>query len=144
MRLRHQIQAWGRSQPSYRHLRTIPGCGPVLASALTALVVAPEEFRSGRDFAAARGLVPRQDGSGGKVRLGPIGKRGNGDLRRLLVNGAMAVLISRRARQDPWLDRLLSSGPREVAAGALANELARVAWAVMTRREDFRTGAQAA
>lgn len=142
--LDRQIQAWGRSQPSYRHLRTIPGCGPVLASALTALVVAPEEFRSGRDFAAALGLVPRQDGSGGKVRLGPISKRGNGDLRRLLVNGAMAVLISRRARQDPWLNRLLSSKPRKVAACALANKLARIAWAVMTRQEDFRTGAQAA
>jgi transposase len=142
--LDRQIQAWGRSQATYRHLRTIPGFGPVLASAMTALVVAPQEFRSGRDLAAALGLVPRHEGSGGKVRLGPISKRGNGDLRRLLVNGAMAVLLSRRARQDPWLAKLLASKPRKVAACALANKLARIAWAVMVRQEDFRSGAQAA
>jgi len=140
--LDRQILAWGRTQATFGHLITIPGFGPVLASAFTAFVVAPREFRSGRDFAAALGLVPRQVGSGGKVRLGPISKRGNGYLRRLLVNGAMAVLISRRARQDPWLCKLLASKPRKVAACALTNQLARIAWAVMTRQADFRVRPQ--
>ena len=82
--------------------------------------------------------VPRQDGTGGKVRLGPISKRGNGYLRRLLVNGAMSVLSSRRAKGDPWLAELLATKPRKVAACALANKMARIGWAVMLRQQDFR------
>lgn len=142
--LDRQILDWGRSQATFGHLLTIPGFGPLLASAMTALVVEPRSFRSGRDFAASLGLVPRQDGTGGKVRLGPISKRGNGYLRRLLVNGAMAVLASRRARQDAWLGKLLAGKPRKVVACALANKMARIAWAVMTRQEDFRARPQAA
>ena len=83
-------------------------------------------------------MVPRQDGTGGKVRLGPISKRGNGYLRRLLVNGAISLIISKRARQDPWLAKLLATKPRKVAAVALANKLARIGWALMARQEDFR------
>jgi transposase len=97
-----------------------------------------------RDFAASLGLVPRQDGTGGKVKLGPISKRGNGYLRTLLVNGAMAVLGSRHARQDAWLGRLLATKARKVAACALANKMARIAWAVMMRQEDFRARPHAA
>jgi len=134
-----QLVASGRDNATYRHLITAPGYGPILSSAMAAFVVNPAVFRSGGDFAASIGLVPRQDGTGGKVKLGPISKRGNGYLRRLLVNGATAVLNSKRARQDPWLVKLLASKPRKVVAVALANKMARIGWALMMRQEDFRT-----
>ena len=139
-----QIVAWGRSNTTYRHLITIPGYGPILASAVAALVTDPTTFRSGRDFSASLGLVPRQEGTGGKVKLGPISKRGNGYLRRLLVNGAMSVLGSKRGRQDPWIAKLLASKPRKLAAVAVANKLARIGWAIMMRQEDFHTQPAAA
>lgn len=133
-----QIMAWGRDNKTCRHLRTIDGYGPILSSAMAAIVTNPAVFASGRDFAASLGLVPRQDGTGGKIKLGPISKRGNGYLRRLLVNGAMSVLCSKRAKQDPWLVKLLKTKKRKVAAVALANKMARIGWAVMVRQEDFR------
>jgi transposase len=133
-----QIADWGRGNQTCRHLITIPGFGPILSSAMAAVVVNPALFASGRDFAASLGLVPRQESTGGKARLGPISKRGNGYLRRLLVNGAMSVLSSKRAKRDPWLVRLLETKHRMVAAVALANKMARIAWAVMVRQEDFR------
>jgi transposase len=139
-----QILAWGRQNRTCRHLLTAPGYGPILSSAMAAMVVDPAVLRSGRDFAASLGLVPRQDGTGGKVKLGPITKRGNGYLRRLLVNGAMAVLNSKRARNDPWLLKLLQTKKRKVAAVALANKMARIGWALMIRQEDFRAMPQAA
>jgi transposase len=137
--LDRQIVAWGRGNTTYRHLITIPGYGPIVASAVAALVTDPTTFRSGRDFSASLGLVPRQDGTGGRVKLGPISKRGNGYLRRLLVNGAMSALRSKWARQDPWIAKLLADKPRKLAAVALANKLARIGWAIMMRQEDFRT-----
>jgi len=91
-RVEKQIVGWGRGNATCRHLITIPGYGPILSTAMAAMVVEPGAFKSGRHFAASLGLVPRQDGTGGKVKLGPISKRGNGYLRRLLVNGAMSVL----------------------------------------------------
>lgn len=133
-----QLVASGRDDATYRHLITAPGYGPILSSAMAAFVINPAAFRSGGDFAASLGVVPRQDGTGGKVKLGPISKRGNGYLRRLLVNGAMAVLNGKRARQDAWLVKLLASKPRKVAAVALANKMARIGWALMMRQEDFR------
>lgn len=139
-----QILAWGRANATCRHLITIPGFGPILASAMTAMVVDPQAFRSGRDLSASLGLVPRQDGTGGKVRLGPISKRGNGYLRRLLVNGAMSVLNSRHGKADPWLGKLLATKGRKLVAVALANKMARIAWAVMMRHEDFRARPAAA
>ena len=139
-----QIVDWGRGNAACRHLITAPGYGPILSSAMAAIVVNPAAFRSGRDFSASLGLVPRQDGTGGKVKLGPISKRGNGYLRRLLVNGAMSVLNSKRAKQDPWLVKLLANKERKVAAVALANKMARIGWALMTRQEDFRATPAAA
>jgi len=133
-----QIVVASRSNATCRHLITAPGFGPIVSSAMAAFVVNPAAFRSGGDFAASLGLVPRQDGTGGKVKLGPISKRGNGYLRRLLVNGAMSVLNSKLARHDPWLVKLLASKPRKVVAVALANKMARIAWALMIRQEDFR------
>jgi transposase len=87
---------------------------------MAALVVDPGAFKRGCDFAASLGLVPRQDGTGGKVRLGPISKRGNGYLRRLMVNGATAVVRSKRGKADPWLAKLLATKPPKVVAVALA------------------------
>jgi transposase len=139
-----QIVAWGRGNETCRHLITAPGYGPILSSAMAAMVIKPAVFRSGRDFSASLGLVPRQDGTGGKVKLGPISKRGNGYLRRLLVNGAMSVLNSKRAKQDPWLVKLLAKKERKVAAVALANKMARIGWALMMRQEDFRASSAAA
>jgi len=139
-----QIVDWGRGNETCRHLITAPGYGPILSSAMAAMVIKPAVFRSGRDFAASLRLVPRQDGTGGKVKLGPISKRGNGYLRRLLVNGAMSVLNSKRAKQDPWLVKLLAKKERKVAAVALANKMARIGWALMMRQEDFRAPAAAA
>jgi transposase len=137
-RVEKQIVGWGRGNATCRHLITIPGYGPILSTAMAAMVVNPAAFASARHFAASLGLVPRQDGTGGKVKLGPISKRGNGYLRRLLVNGAMSVLCSKRAKEDPWLAKLLETKQRKVVACALANKMARIGWAVMTRQADFR------
>jgi transposase len=134
---RQLVQA-GRENATYRHLITAPGYGPILSSAMAAMVVDPGAFTCGDAFAASLGLVPRQEGTGGKVWLGPISKRGNGYLRRLLVNGATAVLKSKRAKEDPWLAKLLETKPRKLVAVALANKMARIGWALMTRQEDFR------
>jgi transposase len=134
-----QMVAAGRENATYRHLITAEGYGPILASAMVAMVVDPGAFRRACDFAASLGLVPRQDGTGGKVRLGPISKRGNGYLRRLLVNGAASLIISGRAKRDPWLAQLLATKPRKVAMIALANKLARIGWALMVRQQDYRS-----
>ena len=136
--IERQIVAAGRENATYRHLITAPGYGPILSSAMTAIVTDPTAFRRASDFAASLGLVPRQEGTGGKVWLGPISKRGNGYLRRLLVNGATALLNSKRAKQDPWLAKLLATKPRKVVAVALANKMARIGWALMMRQEDYR------
>jgi len=139
-----QLIAAGREDATYRHLITARGYGPILSSAMSAMVINPRAFKCGADFAASLGVVPRQEGTGGKVWLGPISKRGNGYLRRLLVNGATAVLNSKQAKQDPWLARLLASKPRKVVAVALANKMARIGWALMVRQEDFRSPKAAA
>jgi transposase len=133
-----QIVAAGREDANYRHLITAPGYGPILSSAMSAITIDPAAFRRASDFAASLGLVPRQEGTGGKVWLGPISKRGNGYLRRLLVNGATALLNSKRAKHDPWLVKLLATKPRKVVAVALANKMARIGWALMMRQEDYR------
>lgn len=137
--LERQMVAAGRENATYRHLITAEGYGPILSSAMAAMVVDPGAFRRACDFAASLGLVPRQDGTGGKVRLGPISKRGNGYLRRLLVNGAASLIISGRAKRDPWLAKLLATKPRKVAMIALANKLARIGWALMVRQQDYRS-----
>jgi transposase len=137
--IERQLVAAGRTNATYRHLITARGYGPILSSAMSAMVTNPQAFRCGSDFAASLGLVPRQEGTGGKVWLGPISKRGNGYLRRLLVNGATAVLNSKRAKEDPWLAKLLATKPRKVVAVALANKMARIGWALMVRQEDFRS-----
>ncbi len=103
-----------------RRLATIPGIGPMIATRMATVAPDPSVFRSGRDFAAWIGRVPRQNASGGKSRLGGISKRGNGDLRRLLVGGAMAAMFrSKVLRTDPWLCRLRRRKPTMVAAESI-------------------------
>jgi transposase len=136
-----RLVGWHRDHEASRRLATIPGLGPITSSAIAARVLQPQRFRRARDFAAWLGLVPKQRSSGGQIRLGAISKQGDGYLRRLLVNGAQAVLNSKRAKTDPWLRRLLETKPRLVAAVALANKTARVIWAVMVRQTSFRDAA---
>ncbi|HTU45817.1 MAG TPA: IS110 family transposase [Bryobacteraceae bacterium] len=119
--LEAEIVTRTRMDPVARRLTTIPGVGPIIASRITATVPDPSVFRSGRDFAAWIGLVPRQNSTGGKVRLGGISKSGNGTLRSLLVGGAMAAMFRTKALQnDAWLLQLRARKPVKVAAVALA------------------------
>jgi transposase len=139
--LERQIHAWHRSNAQSRRLETAPGIGPITASAIVAMVADPSCFKSGRHFAAWLGLVPRQNSSGGKERLGRITRAGDPYLRRLLVVGAHAVLrFSDKAKSAPtrWAAELLNKKHYTVAAVALANKMARVIWAMMMRREEFR------
>ena len=140
--LETEIVARAKADCVARRLATIPGIGPIIASRITATVPDPSIFRSGRDFAAWTGLVPRQNSTGGKTRLCGISKRGNGSLRRLLVGGAMAAMFrSKVLRHDPWLCRLRGRKPTMVAAVALANKIARTVWAVMRHAENWRPAA---
>ena len=137
--LGRELLARHRADPASRRLATIPGIGPVTASTLAATVTEPAAFRSGREFAAWLGLVPRQNSSGGRTRLGRISRRGDTELRRLLITGAQAVLRWPRAvAANPWLRDLLARRPRLVVAVALANKLARIAWAVLRHGTEFR------
>ena len=143
--LERQLMAWHKSNPVSQRLATIPGIGPIIATAIAATVVEPSGFRSGREFAAWLGLVPRQNSTGGKNRLGGISKRGNQYLRRLLINGASANLLrSKATNADPWVIGLRRRRPSLVVAVALANKTARIAWAVMHRQENYQRMAAAA
>ncbi len=143
--LDRQIRTTVRKNEAARRLQTIPGIGPVIASALVATVADARAFSSGREFAAWLGLVPRQHSTGGKARLGGISKRGDRYLRRLLVNGAQAALLrSKAAQSDPWLIRLREHKPLLKVAVALANKLARIAWAMMVRGGTYQRPGTAA
>ena len=124
-----------RSNEASKRLRSIPGIGIVGATAIAATVPDAKVFRSGRDFAAWIGLVPREDLTGGKQKLGPISKRGDQYLRRILVVGAHAVLKRPRHQPQkyPWVARLLEHRPFRVVAVAVANKMARIAWALLAR-----------
>lgn len=138
-RLEAQILAWHRADDASRRLSTIPGIGPITASAIAAAAPDASLFRSGRQFAAWLGLTPRPHSSGGKERLGGISKQGDSYLRRLLVVGATAVMrMARKAAQrQPWAAKLAERKPAKVASVALANKTARVAWAVLSRKEVY-------
>jgi transposase len=140
-----QIALWHKASPTSQRLATIPGIGPVIASAIAATVPDAGVFRSGREFAAWLGLVPRQRSTGGKQRLGRITRDGDRYIRRLLIMGAQAVLqSSKAARANPWIQNLLARCPRLKVAVALANKTARIAWAVMTKGEIYRQAAASA
>jgi len=136
-----RITAWHRSNETSKRLDEIPGVGPALATALVACVADPKVFRSGRDFSAWIGLVPKQHSSGGKDKLGSISKQGDRYLRSLFTTGALAVIRYAKihgTKHRPWLTGLLARRPTKVAAIALANKIARMAWAMMARGERYK------
>ena len=138
-RLERRILEWHRQDETSRRLATIPGIGPITASAMAASAPDPKLFRSGRQFAAWLGLTPRANSSGGKERQSGISKMGDSYLRRLLVVGATAVLrMARQRARAGWVGNLLERKKPKVAAVALANKTARIAWTLMVRQEDYR------
>jgi transposase len=135
-----RIRTSARSTEVGRRLMEIPGVGPLLASALVASIADPTAFKTGRNLAAWIGLVPKQNSTGGKERLGGITKQGDRYLRQLLVVGALAVVryAERHGTRRPWLVQLLSRRATKVATVALANKTARMAWKIMTSGERYR------
>lgn len=127
---------WHRASPESRRLASIPGIGPINATLIAATVPDPRQFKSGREFAAWIGLVPKESSSGGKQRLGHISKRGNPYMRRLLIVGAhILIRWTKRGKgmQTPWLLALIERRPPNAVAVAIANKMARIAWALMMR-----------
>jgi transposase len=139
--LNRRLLVWHRQDQVSQRLATIPGVGVISATALAASVTDPSQFRSGREFSASLGLVPRQNSSGGKDRLGRISKMGDRYLRKLLVVGATSVV--RRARTADttaanWVRGLLERKPTRLVTVAMANKTARIVWAVLARAETYR------
>lgn len=142
-----EIDRRAREDEAARRLMTIPGIGPITATALLALAPPPENFARGRDFAAWLGLTPRQHSTGGKERLGSISKMGERTLRRLLIVGSSAVVLHASKRGAPrgsWLEQMLARKPRMLVTVALANKTARIIWAVLMKGEDYRAPVAAA
>lgn len=142
-----QIMRRAREDATVRRLMTIPGVGPLIATALVALAPPPETFQRGRDFAAWLGLVPRQHSTGGKQRLGSTTKMGERSLRRLLIMGANSELVWRvrkGAAPGTWLAKMLAHKPPMLVRVALANKMARIVWAMMTKGEIYRAPVAAA
>ena len=139
-----EILASHRASPVSRRLAKIPGVGPVIATAIVATVPDPSVFRSGREFAAWLGLVPRQRSTGGKQRMGRISRQGDRYIRRLLIVGAQSALLrSKEVQDNVWVQGLLARCARLKVAVALANKTARIAWAIMVRGETYRRAAPA-
>src|ERR1700689_5320023 len=138
-----RIKMQHRSNEASQRVETIPGIGVLGATAIVATVADPMIFRSGRDFAAWIGLVPRQDSTEGKQKLGPISKQGDRYLRRILVVGAHAVLkrAGHQPGKNPWGTMLLARKPFKVVAVALANKMARIAWALLVKGGPYRARA---
>lgn len=140
-RLDSEIARRAKTEDVPHRLMTIPGIGPITATALAALAPPPEVFRKGRDFAAWLGLTPLQKSTGGKQKLGATSKMGERTLRRLLIIGASAVVCQatrRGAQPGSWLARMLARKPRMLVITALANKMARTVWALMAKNEIYR------
>ncbi len=146
--LEAEIVRRAKEDATARRLMTVPGVGPLIATALVALAPPPETFRRGRDFAAWLGLTPRQHSTGGKQRLGATTRMGERSLRRLLIIGANSVVIKRHVHKEAqpgtWLGSLLSRKPTMLVRVALANKMARIVWALMSKGEVYRAPAAAA
>lgn len=145
--LDREITKRAREDETARRLMTIPGIGPITATALLALAPPPESFRKGRDFAAWVGLTPLQRSTGGKTKLGAISRMGDRTLRRLLIIGASAVVLHvarRGAPQGSWLAQMMARKPRMLVTVALANKTARIVWAVLAKGEDYKAPVAAA
>jgi transposase len=137
-----EIKAWHRSNPVSQRLAKVPGIGPLIASAIVATVADAASFRSGREFAAWLGLVPRQKSTGGKQRLGRITHQGDAYIRRLLIIGAQSALQrSKEVKENAWVRGLLSRCARLKVAVALANKTARIAWALIVKGDVYRRAA---
>jgi transposase len=142
--LEKRIRQAHRANPASKRLEAIPGFGVIVSTAVVATMTDPKAFKTGREFAAWIGLVPRQNSTGGKDRLGSISKQGDRYLRRLLVLGALSVVRRARTRPDkyPWVVAMLGRRPAKVVAVALANKMARVAWAILAKGETYRVRAR--
>lgn len=139
--LDRELRAWHAENEASQRLAAIPGIGVITATAISATVTDPDQFRSGRQFAAWLGLTPKQHSTGGRTRLGGISKQGDRYLRRLLVVGATAVMRHAKDKTTPmaaWIRELLEKKPFRLVSVALANKLARIAWVVLTRGETYR------
>lgn len=139
--LDRELSAWHAENEASQRLAAIPGIGVITATAIAATVTDPEQFRSGRQFAAWLGLTPQQQSTGGKTRLGGISKQGDRYLRRLLVVGATAVMRhtkDKATRLADWIRDLLARKPFRLVSVALANKLARIAWAVLARGDTYQ------
>ena len=139
--LDRRLLTWHAEIETSQRLTAIPGLGIITATAIAATVTDPDQFRSGRQFAAWLGLTPQQHSTGGKTQLGGISKQGDRYLRRLLVVGATAVIRHTKDKPTPmanWIRKLLVKKPFRVVSVALANKLARIAWVVLTRKEAYR------
>jgi len=144
--LERGIHAQHRASKASQRLETIPGIGVIGATAIAATITDPSAFKSGRELAAWIGLVPRQNSTGGKQKLGGISKQGDRYLRRLLIVGATAVIRHARAHPEkhPWIMKLLAKMPAKKVAVALANKMARIAWAILAKGGTYRAPALAA
>ena len=132
-----RLTLWKKDQEAVTRLMAIPGVGLLTATTIIATVGDMKSFRSGREFAAFLGLVPRQSGTGGKVRLLGISKRGDTYLRSLLTHGARAVVNFQIKNRNPWIDKLLSRRPHNVTVVALANKMARTIWALLVKNTEY-------
>ena len=142
-----EIARRARDDTIARRLMTIPGVGPITATAIAALAPPAETFAKGRDFAAWLGLVPRQLSTGGKQKLGSISKMGERTLRRLLIIGCSAVVLQASKRGAPagsWLEQMMGRKPRMLVTVALANKTARIIWALLMKQEDYKAPVAAA
>ena len=145
--LEKEIVRRSREDEVARRLMTIPGIGPITATAIAALAPPPGTFAKGRDFAAWVGLTPRQHSTAGKQKLGAISKMGERTLRRLLIIGSSAVVLQASRRGAPrgsWLEQMLARKPRMLVTVALANKTARIVWALLMEQEDYRAPVAAA
>jgi len=137
--IERRLQAWMKQDQACAAIAAIPGVGLLTATAAVATMGEAKAFRSGREFAAFIGLVPRQCGSGGKVNLLGISKRGDTYLRTLLIHGARAVLTHANG-SDPWIEQIRKRRPHNVATVALANKVARTIWAVLAHERQYDKG----